>query len=74
MTKLDLTGSCITVNGSDVLCVDGIKVLRLVERDNAPWVQFCDRNRERCRIRGSNCVEIPLDAFVSRIVKMCERQ
>lgn len=74
MTKIDSVGSCLTVNGSDILCVDGIKVFRIVTRDGTPWLQFCDRNRERCRIRGSDCVEIPLDAFLARIIKMCERQ
>ena len=74
MTKLDPTATCVTVTRSGVLCVDGIKVLRIVWQDDKPWLQFCDRNRERCEVRGTNCVEIPLDTMLSKIVKLCERR
>lgn len=48
------------VDPSGFVCVDGIRVARLVERDGTRLLQFADRCRGRSQRRGTRYVEVPV--------------
>lgn len=74
MTKLDTSGSTICVNTKGLVRVDDIVVFAVVVRDSALWLRFCDRNRQRARIRGSRCVEVPLDVVLACLMRESEKR
>lgn len=42
------------------VCVDGMRVARLVERNGTRCLQFADRCKPRIRRRGTRYVEVPV--------------
>lgn len=73
MAIADNSGSTIAINKKGIITVSGIWTFRIVFYNGEPWMQFYDSNKWRCKQRGDPCVEIPLDVFYSRVVKICEK-
>lgn len=57
--------SGLRVDPSGFVCVDGIRVARLVERDGTRLLQFADRCRGRSSRRGTRYVEVPVKEVAS---------
>jgi hypothetical protein len=65
--KRDPNGGCIRITTGGMVKVDGIPACRRIEREDGIYLQFLDRSEERSRIRGTNLVEIRLDALINKV-------
>jgi len=74
MSKIDRKASSITIGPDGLLRIDEIPLLKLVRYEGDLWIQVKDGNRQRNNVRGSDCVMVPLDWFIAKIVKMAMRQ
>ena len=73
MSKIDKAAASITVDDSSLLRIDNVALFRLVIWDGELWVQVKDRNKARSSQRGHDCIMVPLDLFVAKLVKTAQR-
>jgi hypothetical protein len=74
VTKVDSSGSSVTISEKGVVRIDEIPVFAIRWYDGVPWVQVRDRNRQRCRVRGAQCVEVSWDSVMAKVVKETEKR
>lgn len=66
--KIDATGQTIHVNeDTGMLKIDGISWARLVRRPDGIYLQVRDVNRQRSVARGTEFVEVKLEALMRQI-------
>ncbi len=67
MAVVDETGKRVRVLPDGLVKLDGIAILRRVERDGKLYLQFCDSDRMRSQLRKTRYVEIPIGVLVDLI-------
>lgn len=67
MSKIDLLGKTVSIDEDGLVRVDGGPMFRRIVRGGQIFVQFCDRQKMRSRIRGTPYIEIPLIVLVDRL-------
>ena len=67
MSKIDERGELIRITDDGLVKLDGIAILRRVEREGKVYLQFCDSDRMRTQLRKTRYVEIPLEVLMDRI-------
>lgn len=73
MSKIDKRAATLTVDQDSLLRIDNVVLFRFVLWDGELWVQIKDRNKARCNQRGDDCVMVPLDLFVAKLVKTAQK-
>lgn len=68
MVKVDVEAKTVKIDpNTSLVRVDGIILFRRVLRDSGVILQFKDSDRLRSRRRGTEYVEVPLEAFVDTL-------
>lgn len=67
MAKIDIKGDLIHVADDGLVKLDGITILRKVERDGKLFLQFCDYDRMRSQLRKTRYVEIEATLLLAKI-------
>jgi len=67
IAKIDEHGKLVRIAEDGLVKLDGIAILRRVERDGKLYLQFCDSDRMRTQLRKTRYVEIPLEVLMDRI-------
>lgn len=68
--KADLKGETIRIDpDTQLVRVDGIILFRRINRCGVVTLQFKDGDRMRSRARGTQFVEVPLEAFNQALTK-----
>jgi hypothetical protein len=63
-TKIDMAGKTVKVDPiTSIVRVDGVILCKRVVRCGAIYLQFKDGDRLRSNCRGTQFIEVPLDAF-----------
>lgn len=73
MSKIDRRAATVTVDEAGMFRIDDVALFRVAAWDGDLWVEIKDRNRARCGMRGDECVMVPLDLFVAKLVKTAQR-
>lgn len=67
MSKIDEKGKLVRIANDGLVKLDGIAILRKVEREGKLYLQFCDSDRMRSQLRKTRYVEIPADILLGII-------
>jgi hypothetical protein len=63
-TKIDMAGKTVKVDPiTSIVRVDGVILCKRIIRSGVTYLQFKDGDRLRSNCRGTQFIEVPLDAF-----------
>ena len=74
MTKTDEQATTVTIDRHGLVRVDQVVLFKMIQCNNEPWIVVQDRNRQRSCVRGTNQIQVPLDALVAKLVKEDEKK
>jgi len=67
--RIDTNGKTLRVSGAGLLRVDGVPMCRVVHRLDGCYLQVIDSNRARSEARGTNVIEVKLDAIINLLMQ-----
>lgn len=70
MSKIDHNAECITFDSqSHMMRMDQVPLFRLIYSGGVVWVEVKDGNRQRCAVRGSQQIMVPVNLFVAELLR-----
>lgn len=65
---IDRSGKTLRISGAGLLKIDGVPMCRVIHRIDGCYLQVIDNNRARCEARGTNVIEVKLDAIINLLL------
>lgn len=67
MNKIDHDAKTVEINSDGMVRVDGIPVCKRIIHGDGVYIQFKCRSRRLSQVRGTELIEVSLDAFKEKL-------